>query len=70
MNNVQLGLTFKLPSKCGEGRKFAMIIAAQLAPGEPVTPKILRYLAHFCILVLKMSLVFRAFILPIIAAPR
>lgn len=70
MNSVQLGLASKLPSKCGDSQKFPMIITAQLAPGEPITPKVLRYLTHFYILVLKMLLVFATSFLPIIAALR
>lgn len=47
MNSVQLGLASKLPSKCGDSRKFAMIITAQLAPGEPIIPKNLKILSTF-----------------------
>lgn len=55
MNSVQLGLASKLPSKCGDSRKLAMIITAQLAPGGPLVPNILRQLAHFWIWVLNMA---------------
>ena len=47
MNSVQLGSASKLASKCGDGRKFATIIAAQLAPRESILLENLKILSTF-----------------------
>lgn len=45
MNIVQLGSASELPSKCGDGRKFTVIIAAQQVPREPILLKNLTILS-------------------------
>lgn len=47
MNSVQLGSASELLSKCGDSTKFAMIIADQKAPRDPILLENLKILSTF-----------------------